>query len=96
MTDGDKYFDLKIITPQGGTKNIRCDSLHLTLADGNDGRDGGSFGIRKGHANSVLLLAEGVTVAIKDGEEVLRLRTGEGFATAEEDGVFVNVSWAKE
>lgn len=91
MTDTDRCFTLELVTPGGLAARVTCDSVRLTLADGQRGSGGGSYGVRKGHAPAVFLLADGQTVALLDGEEVFSARTGEGFAGMAEDTLTVTV-----
>lgn len=96
MANTEKSFVLEIVTPEGTAAQVECDSARLTLSDGTGGRGGGSYGIRKGHAPAVFLLAEGVTTALLRGKEVLSLPTGEGFASMEGDTLSVTVCRAGE
>lgn len=95
MREAKKCVILEIITPKGITERVECDSVRLCLADDKNGRGGGSYGVRAGHTYSILLLAEGTTEAQKDGERVLTLKTGEGFATVDKDTVTVAVEYAR-
>lgn len=96
MTDTEQRMILEIITPNGRLERMECDSVHLTLSDTRDGRGGGAFGIRRGHADCVLLLSDGATVAMSDGEEVLSVHTGDGFAVIESNVVSVVVDRAQK
>lgn len=89
---------LKIVTPQGSQPPVACDSLRLTLCDGENGLGGGSYGIRSGHAKALLALAaSGPVTALAAGKTVLAGRCGGGFASVEGDAVtVVTESFARE
>ena len=73
---------LTIVTPAGGNTVVRCDSVRLTTADGIKKKNsGGSFGIRKGHADALIAIAEGPIKALTNGETVFECTVGTGFAT---------------
>ena len=80
---------LKIVTPHGSRDPIRCDSVRLTICDNLNGRGGGSYGIRAGHAKTLLTLDKGVIRAFQSGQEVLAGESGIGFATVEQNTVTV-------
>lgn len=94
MTEVNKGLILEIITPQGVEARVKCDSVQLTMADDENGRGKGSYGIRRGHTSCVLLLAQGTTTAQTAGREVFRANTAEGFATVDKNTVSVVVQWA--
>lgn len=91
MSNRDKCITLEIITPAGVVARVECDSVRLALADDQKGKGGGSYGIRSGHAEAVLLLAEGTTVGQTDNREILVAKTGKGFATVSGGAVSVVV-----
>lgn len=95
MSDKDQCLMLEIITPSGPVTQVNCDSVHLTLSDDQNGQGGGKYGVRKGHASSVLLLATGTTTAQKDGRVILSLQTGSGFATVSQNEVSIVVNHAE-
>ena len=80
---------LKIVTPSGNRDPIRCDSVHLTICDDLNGKGGGSYGIRAGHAKSLLSLDKGVIKAFLSGQNLLTGKNDIGFATVEQDAVTV-------
>ncbi len=82
-------LQLKIITPQGSGEPIDCDSVRLTVRDGQKGRGGGSYGIRRGHAQAFFSLDAGGLTASLEGKPVFQGRTGRGFATVRDDLVTV-------
>lgn len=70
---------VKIITPEGEKNEIYCESLTVTVRDNEKGKGGGSYGIRKGHAEALIALDKGKITA-KKGEEIILSETfPEGF-----------------
>lgn len=61
---------VKIITPEGEKDEILCDSLTVNVCDNEKGTGGGSYGIRRGHAEALMALSEG-RITAKKGEEIL-------------------------
>ncbi len=88
-------LNLKILTPNGVSESVMCDSVHLNLSDDDSERGGGSYGIRQGHVKSMLLLSDGITTADKDGKRVLKAITGNGFAVVDKETVTVIVESCK-
>lgn len=80
---------LNIVTPNGARDPIQCDSVRLTICDDLSGKGGGSYGIRAGHAQSLLSLDKGVVKAFLSGQNVLTGKSGIGFATVERNTVTV-------
>lgn len=80
---------LNIVTPNGARDPIRCDSVRLTICDDLSGKGGGSYGIRAGHAESLLSLGKGVVKAFFSGQNVLTGESDIGFATVERNTVTV-------
>ena len=72
---------LKIVTPDGNDRMIECDSVTLWMAADTKGRQEGSIGIRKGHADAVIALGNGPLEARQDGKALFSARTEGGFAT---------------
>ncbi len=84
-----KTLTLKIITPRGTLTELECDSVRLTVMDGEARKGGGSYGIRPGHLRSVYLLDSGDVVAFSGGSELERHTLNGGFATVDSDTVTV-------
>lgn len=82
---------LNIVTPKCTYGPFRCDSVHLTVGDDISGKGGGSCGIRKGHAKSLLSLEEGTIKVFYAGENIFKGKSGCGFATVDQDFVTVVV-----
>jgi len=85
----DRLLKLRILTPAGAVAETECDTVLLTLADGRNGRGGGSVGIRSGHAAAIMALADGEATAERDGKAVLRAHVASGFASVSDDVVTV-------
>ena len=72
---------LTIVTPDGTGAEIRCDSVRLTTPDGiKKNNPGGSFGIRRGHADALLAVTEGPVTAFLEGEQIFAGTVSAGFA----------------
>ena len=80
---------LNIVTPNGVLDPIQCDSVRLTICDDLSGKGGGGYGIRAGHAESLLSLDKGVIKAFLSGQNVLTGKSGTGFVTVERNTVTV-------
>lgn len=80
---------LYIVTPNGARDPIPCDSIRLTICDDLNGKGGGSYGIRAGHAKALLSLDQGILKAFLSGQQVLTGESGMGFATVERNTVTV-------
>ena len=93
MKDG--VFLLKIATPDSTAESIVCDSVRLTVSDDLKGRNGGLYGIRKGHANALLSLDTGELSAYLNGKCVYNALSGAGFATVDASAVTVAVDSIK-
>lgn len=80
---------LKIVSKNGSSPVVECDSIHLTVADDTTGKGGGSMGIRPGHIKSLISLGRGGVTAYIDGKEIFSCMTDVGFATVENDNVTI-------
>ena len=80
---------LTIITPDANLITVSCDSVHIMLRDDLHGHGGGAYGIRPGHAKSILALGVGAVTALSSGETVLRVNCGKGFVKVSPDSVAV-------
>ena len=76
---------LHIVTPKCTYGPFPCDSIHLTASGDVKGRGGGSCGIRKGHAKSLISLDAGTIQAFDAGETILEGKSGCGFATVDKN-----------
>lgn len=86
-----KLLKLRIVTPVKEYNYENCESVRLCVSDGENGKGGGSYGIRKGHAKALLCLSEGEIYASCNGEKILEAVTSSGFATVENNMVSVIV-----
>lgn len=84
---------LKIVTPKGALESCVCDSVRLTESPDISDKGGGSIGIRTGHIPSFISLAEGSVCGLLNGRSVLSGKSGDGFATVENDAVTVTVEY---
>ncbi|MGN1345405.1 MAG: hypothetical protein ACI4V1_01355 [Eubacteriales bacterium] len=82
-------MELSIVTLNGVTASVRCDSVHLTARDDGNGRGGGGIGIRRGHAPAMISLDDGDVTAFLEGKIVLRVRIRSGFAAVRRNVVTV-------
>ena len=77
----------QIVTPKKSYGPYDCDSIRLNICDGANGQGGGSCGIRKGHAKSLMTLDEGAIKGLLLGEVVISGQAGFGFATVHDNKV---------
>ena len=80
---------LSITTPNDTETAVRCDSLRFSVPDGENGKNGGSIGIRCGHADALMAVAPGRIVARVGERIVLDCETTAGFAVVQNDQVTV-------
>ncbi len=72
---------LTIVTPSGVSASLPCDSIRFDTPDGvKKSNPGGSIGIRHGHTDALIAVAEGPVLALLDGKTVLSGRVSAGFA----------------
>ena len=81
MTNSDAPLTVRIVTPNGVAAEAACDSVILPVADGKSGTGGGSMGIRRGHAQAMIALAEGTVRARLAGNTVLSAAVTSGIAS---------------
>lgn len=74
-----------IVTPKKSYGPYVCDSVRLNICDDVNGQGGGSCGIRKGHAKSLMTLDAGSVKGLLAGETVVSGQCGYGFATVHEN-----------
>jgi F0F1-type ATP synthase epsilon subunit len=91
----DKSLYLKIITPNDCIGPFECDSVKLIITDGKRDKEGGSYGIRRGHVTSLLALGKGKTEAFLNSKLVFSAETSEGFAKISPDLVTLVVDSVK-
>ncbi len=85
-----------LFTPDCNFPELECDSVKLNIADSISGKFSGAYGIRKGHAEAVFALAEGI-VSVKYQEKVIfSAKCSDGFATVKDNIVSVTVDSAQE
>lgn len=69
------------ITPSGSTDPVECDSVRLPASDG------GSCGIRPGHAEELIALGNGAVTVFLEGREVFSRDVSSGLAFVDREGV---------
>lgn len=90
MTEKEKNpLTLCVFSPTGAETAIGCDSIRLSAKDGKDGKNGGSLGVRKGHAPAMVALGQGPLLALLQGETVFEGAFPGGIAVVEHDTVTV-------
>lgn len=80
---------LKILSPGGETASLACDSIILTVRDNLQGKGGGSYGIRTGHAPALIATDKGAITAKLQGKTVFTDLFDQGMATVENNVVTV-------
>lgn len=80
---------LVIVTPEGEAARAECSHVTVYAADGADGLNGGSVGIRRGHAPALIALENNSRVIAKNGESCLEFTVAGGFAGVRNDAVTV-------
>ena len=83
---------VKIVTPGGGNNSgieFECDSVHLNAQEDAKGNNGGSFGVRYGHADALAALQKGKVEAYLNGEIIKTIEISGGFAKIRKDSVTV-------
>ena len=87
----DKSFNFKIVTPHETIGPLPCDSLKISISDGKNDNAGGSYGIRRGHAEALFALDNGLTEAFSGGKSVFSAETSVGFVKVSRDLVTIVV-----
>ena len=87
---------LKIVTPTGPIKPLKCDSIHLTVHDDKNGRCGGSYGIRAGEIKTLFAVDTGPLTAYHEGKTIFKCILKNGFATVIDNIVTVTVEGCKD
>ena len=87
---------LRVFSPTGAENAVECDSVRLFAADGKDGKNGGSLGIRRGHAPAMVALGDGPLLALLRGKPVYEGAFPGGIAVVERDAVTVFTMPPKE
>lgn len=93
MTD---LLTLIIVTPSKEYCYENCDSVRLCINDGIKGNEGGSYGIRYGHAKALLSVAEGSISAFSNGKQILYAKISTGFADVDKGLITVVAKYLEE
>ena len=81
---------LSVLTPGGEICSVRCASVRFSVPDGKDGKiPGGSVGIRRGHADALMVVAPGKIEGFADGRVILTCRVDGGLAMIGDNRVSV-------
>ena len=96
MTDMKDVLTVKIFTVGHRIPDMECDSVRLPISDNVKGEFSGSYGIRKGHANTVFSLKAGKIKLTANEKTVFEADISDGFATVENNVVCITVSDVKE
>ena len=76
-------LQLTIITPNDPPITIFCDSVHLPITDGKNGKGSGSYGIRHNHAKAIFSLDNGKIEVYQNGNLSESFICSQGFAKTE-------------
>ena len=77
-----------------GTVNF--DHIFANITDDIKGRFSGSYGIKKGHTDTVFSLCAGTVTAYRDNEAIFSAETSDGFGIMENNTVRLTVDSIKE
>lgn len=80
---------LKIISLHGAEDEIECDSVHFIIPSDSNGKGAGSMGIRQGHENALIALAEGPVEAFISGNRIHEENISGGFAIVKDNLVTI-------
>ncbi len=86
-----KELVVEIITPDGTKFKGSCTYVQFNVADNSKGNYVGSYGIRAGHTKAIFALEKGLMKVFNDNSLILNCECGEGFATIDENSVFLVV-----
>ncbi len=85
-----KPLTLKITSPYGSLPEVCCDSITLCIADNLKDTGGGSYGIRKGHADALIALGKGEIRAFSEGEQIFSHHVDGGFVKVRKNIITVS------
>lgn len=89
-------LSLIIFTVDRQIEVSECDSIRLNIADDIKGRFSGSYGIKKGHTDTVFSLSAGTVTAYRDNEAIFSAETSDGFGIMENNTLRLTVDSIKE
>lgn len=89
-------LSLTIFTVDRQIEIPKCDNIRLNIADDIKGKFSGSYGIKKGHANTIFSLSAGVVTAYTGDKLILSVETSDGFGIIEDNTVRLTVNSIKE
>lgn len=80
---------LRLTQPATRGSEYECDDVMFFTSDGVDGKNGGSIGIRPGHAPSLISVSDGMLEVKKDGVCLLELYLHSGIASVCNDVITI-------
>jgi len=85
-----KTIELRLCAPDREELRIGCDSVRFSIPDGADGeKSGGLVGIRRGHTDALMAVAEGTVFAFSGGRQIFSCAVGEGLAVVTGESVTI-------
>ena len=82
-------IELIVVTPKGEILHEKCESIRLWTIDDEQGRGGGSLGIRRGHAPAIAALSRGAVAGIREDGSTVQAEISGGIAMIGNDCVTV-------
>lgn len=83
---------LTVVTSEKTFPDVKCDSILLTVKDNENGKGGGAYGIRRGHAKALIATADGTVTASAGGEKVFSVHLSEGFASIDKNHIIITAN----
>ena len=85
-----KTIELRLCVPDLEEVRIMCDSVRFSIPDGAGGKkSGGLVGIRRGHTDALMAVAEGTVFAFSGGRQIFSCAVGEGLAVVTGESVTI-------
>ena len=85
-----RSLTLILTSPDRGETKIVCDSVRFSVPDGEKNPNaGGAVGIRPGHTDALMAVAEGRVFAFSNGKNVFSCTVGAGLAVVTGDSVSI-------
>lgn len=88
-SDSTLPIKLTVISPCGALPQVLCSGVTLIAADNLNGKGGGSYGIKKGHAQALIALGKGELKASDGTDTIFTCRIDGGFATVFDNTVTI-------
>lgn len=87
--DNNSPLLLKIIDDDGNEQTCHCDMVKLNCKYDLNDKNGGSLGIKKGHAKALIALSKDNVRAFLNGEEIFKSDQLSGIAKVENNTIIV-------